>query len=162
MDYHYFLLWASAAALAYMAALPESDLLPAHPPKNTASLSDLSLFSQQLLFSCLVMPDSLQPHGLQHARLLCPLLSPGVCSDSCPSSRWCCPTTHPQKKLTGWFKQERNVFKGGSVVSCTTRKPEDPNSRSLWLETKAPDSTQRSSAKHFFPLLLLLGNNFPA
>ena len=28
--------------------------------------------------------DSLRPHGLQHARLPCPLLSPRVCSDSCP------------------------------------------------------------------------------
>ena len=26
---------------------------------------------------------------LQHARLLCPPLSPGVCSDSCPLSWWC-------------------------------------------------------------------------
>ena len=26
------------------------------------------------------MSDSLQPHGLQHARLACPSLSPGVCS----------------------------------------------------------------------------------
>ena len=32
--------------------------------------------------SCL----TLQPHGLQHARLACPSLSPGVCSDSCPLS----------------------------------------------------------------------------
>ena len=30
------------------------------------------------------MSDSLQSHGLQHARLPCPLLSPGVCSNSCP------------------------------------------------------------------------------
>ena len=37
-----------------------------------------------LLFSCSVMSDSLQPHGLQHARLPCPSLSPGVCSNSCP------------------------------------------------------------------------------
>ena len=35
------------------------------------------------------MFDSLWPHGLQHTRLLCPLLSPRVCSDSCPLSRWC-------------------------------------------------------------------------
>ena len=27
-----------------------------------------------------------QPHGLQHARLPCPLLSPGICSNSCPLS----------------------------------------------------------------------------
>ena len=32
------------------------------------------------------MPDSLQTHGLQHARLPCPSLSPGVCSDSHPLS----------------------------------------------------------------------------
>ena len=35
------------------------------------------------------MPDSLQPHGLQHARLPYPSLSPGVCSNSCPLSQWC-------------------------------------------------------------------------
>ena len=32
--------------------------------------------------------DSLRPRGLQHAMLLCLLLSPGVCSDSCPLSWW--------------------------------------------------------------------------
>ena len=32
---------------------------------------------------------TLQLHGLQHARLLCPL-SPGVCSNSCSLSRWYC------------------------------------------------------------------------
>ena len=45
-----------------------------------------------LLFSCSVMSDSLQPHGLQHARLPCPSPSPGSCSSSCPSSWWCHPT----------------------------------------------------------------------
>ena len=35
------------------------------------------------------MSDSLRPHGLQHTRLPCPSLSPGVCSDSCPLSQWC-------------------------------------------------------------------------
>ena len=42
-----------------------------------------------LLFSCLVMSNSLQPHGLQHTRLLCPSLSPGACPNSCSSSQWC-------------------------------------------------------------------------
>ena len=42
-----------------------------------------------LLFSRSVMSDSLRPHGLQHARLLCPPLSSGVCSDSCSWSWWC-------------------------------------------------------------------------
>jgi len=42
-----------------------------------------------LLFSCSVMINSLWPHGLQHARLPCPLPSPGACSNSCPLSQWC-------------------------------------------------------------------------
>ena len=44
-----------------------------------------------LLFSHSVLSDSLQPHGLQHTRPLCPSLSPGVCSNSCPLSQWCHP-----------------------------------------------------------------------
>ena len=32
------------------------------------------------------MFNSLQPHGLQHARLFCPSLTPRACSNSCPSS----------------------------------------------------------------------------
>ena len=48
--------------------------------------------SPLLFFSCSVMPNSLQPHGLQHARLPCPWPSPRVCSNSCPLSQWCHPT----------------------------------------------------------------------
>ena len=35
------------------------------------------------------MSSSLEPHGLQHARLPCPSLSPRLCSNSCPLSQWC-------------------------------------------------------------------------
>ena len=35
------------------------------------------------------MSDCLWPHGLHHARLPCPPLSPGVVSNSCPLSGWC-------------------------------------------------------------------------
>ena len=35
---------------------------------------------------------TLQPHGLQHTRLPCPSLSPGVCSNSCPLCQRCHPT----------------------------------------------------------------------
>ena len=50
------------------------------------------LFSS-VQFSYSVMSDSLQPHGLQHARLPCPSPTPGACSNLCPSSCWCYPTT---------------------------------------------------------------------
>ena len=40
-------------------------------------------------FSCSVMSDFLQPHGLQYTRLHCRSPIPGVCSNSCASSWWC-------------------------------------------------------------------------
>ena len=43
-------------------------------------------------FSHSVMSDSLWPHGLQHARPLCPSPTPGVYSNLCPLSQWCHPT----------------------------------------------------------------------
>ena len=53
---------------------PESPLAAPPPPRLRALL----------LFSCWILSDSLQPHGLRHARLPCPSLSPRICSDSCP------------------------------------------------------------------------------
>ena len=55
---------------------------------------DINIFltTRLLLFSQSIMPISLWPHGLQHARLPCPSPSPGACSNSCPSSQWCHPT----------------------------------------------------------------------
>ena len=47
------------------------------------------------MFSRSVMSDSLQPHRLQHTRLLCPSLSSGVCSNACPLSRCCHVTISP-------------------------------------------------------------------
>ena len=52
------------------------------------------LHFQQLLtvqFSCSVVSDSLRPHESQHARPPCPSPTPGVHSNSCPSSWWCHP-----------------------------------------------------------------------
>ena len=48
-----------------------------------------------LLFSWSGLSDSLQPRGLQHTRLPCPSLSPGVCSNSCALRQWCHPTISP-------------------------------------------------------------------
>ena len=43
-------------------------------------------------FSYSVRSDTLQPHGLQHARLPCPSPIPGAYSNSCPSCQWCHPS----------------------------------------------------------------------
>ena len=50
-----------------------------------------SPFIYVVQFSCSAMSDSLQPHESQHARPPCPSPTPGVPSNSCPSSRWCHP-----------------------------------------------------------------------
>ena len=42
-------------------------------------------------FSHSVVSDSLRPHESQHARPPCPSATPGVDSDSRPSSQWCHP-----------------------------------------------------------------------
>ena len=47
--------------------------------------------SSSVQFSSSVVSDSLQPHELQHTRPPCPSPTPGVHSNSCPSSRWCHP-----------------------------------------------------------------------
>ena len=59
---------------------------------NVPCISSICGVSLLLFFSHSVMFDSLRSHGLQHARLPCPSLSLGVCSNSCPLSRWCYPT----------------------------------------------------------------------
>ena len=43
-------------------------------------------------FSRSVVSDSLQLHGLQHARSPCPSPTAGVYPHSCPLSQWCHPT----------------------------------------------------------------------
>ena len=43
-------------------------------------------------FSPSIMSHSLQPHGVQHARLPCPSPIPRAYSNSCPLSWWCHPT----------------------------------------------------------------------
>ena len=62
---------------------PLKHLLPPTPPRFW--LVELLITSQ---FSCSVMSDSLQPHGLQHTRLPCLSPTPAACSNSCPSSWW--------------------------------------------------------------------------
>ena len=47
------------------------------------------IFFISVQFSLLVLSDSLQPHGPQHARPSSPSPIPGACSNSCLLSWWC-------------------------------------------------------------------------
>ena len=61
-----------------------------YPLRNFSTFL-VTKFILLLQSSCSVVSDSLWPHGLQHARLLCSSPSPRACSNSCPSSWWCHP-----------------------------------------------------------------------
>ena len=62
------------------------------PSKSTGvGCHRLSVQFSSLQFSRSVVSDSLQPHESQHARPPCPSPTPGVHSNSHPSSQWCHP-----------------------------------------------------------------------
>ena len=84
------------------------------------------------LSSCYSVAQScptLKPHGLQHVRLPCPSLSPGVCSDSYPLSRWCYPTiissvapfsSHLQSfPASGSFPRSQFFTSGGRSIGAS-------------------------------------------
>ena len=49
------------------------------------------MYFSSVQFSHSVVSDSMRPHESQHARPPCPSPTPGVYSNSCPSSQWCHP-----------------------------------------------------------------------
>ena len=61
------------------------------------------------------MSDSLQPHGMQHARFPCPPLFPRVCSNSCPFGLWCHPTI--SSSVTHFFSPQSFPALGSFPVS---------------------------------------------
>ena len=71
------------------ALAPETVALHASPEEEIIPEQDELVYNFQ--FSHSVVSDSFRPHGLQHARLPCPSPSPGACSNSRASSRWCHP-----------------------------------------------------------------------
>ena len=96
-----------------------------------------------LLFTCLVMFDSLRPHELQHARLLCPSPSPEVYSNSCPLSWWChptisssvvpfssCPLSFP---ASGSFPMSRLFASGGQRTGVSTSASVLPMNTQDWF-----------------------------
>ena len=98
-------------------------LLSASRLRATAS----SISSVQ--FSHSVVSDTLRPHGLQHARLLCPSPTPEVYPNSCPFSRWCHPTisssvvpfsSRPQSSpVSGSFLMSLIFISGGQSIGVS-------------------------------------------
>ena len=75
------------------------------------------------------MFDSLQLHGLQHDRLPCSSLFPGVCWYSCPLSLWCHPTISSSVTLfsscpqsfpaSGFFPMSWLFITGGQSIGAS-------------------------------------------
>ena len=85
---------------------------------------DLKLYPQQfslVQFSRSVMSNSLWPHELQHARPPCPSSTPGVYSNSCPSSRWCHPTI--SSSVVHFSSCPQSLSASGSFLMSQMRWP---------------------------------------
>ena len=89
------------------------------------------------------MSYSLWPHGLQHAMLPCPSLSPGICSNSCPLSQWChstisssvipfssCLQSFP---ASGSFPLSQLFASGGQSIEASTSAPVLPMNSQGWF-----------------------------
>ena len=89
---------------------------------------NFSFLLYSIQFSYSFMTKSLQAHGL-HARPPCPSPSPGACSNSCPLSQWCHPTTSPsvvpfssclQSFLaSGSFRMSQFLSSGGQSIGVS-------------------------------------------
>ena len=73
------------------------------------------LLVRWLLFSPQVVSVSLQPHGMQHAKLSCSSPSPGVCPSSCPLNWWCHPTISSSVTLFFFCLQSFPVLESFSM-----------------------------------------------
>ena len=77
-----------------------------------------------LLFSCPVVSNSLQPHGLQHSRPLCSSPSPRVCPGSCPLHLWCHLAISSSDTVFSFslnFLQHQGLFQWVSCLQQTTK-----------------------------------------
>ena len=99
----------------------------------------------QYQFSHSVMSDSLQPHGVQHARPPCPSPTPRVYSNSCPLSQWRHPTISPS--VVPFSSHLRSFPASGSFPMSqffTT------GSQSIWVSASA--SVLPTNIQDWFPL----------
>ena len=95
------------------------------------------------------MSDSLWPHGLQHARLPWSSLSPGVCSDSCPLSRWCHSTISSSVSpfsfclqsfpASGSFPMNSLFKSGGQSIGASASAPVLPMNIQGWFPLELTD-----------------------
>ena len=117
-------------------------------------------------FSCSVVSDSLQPHGLQHARPLCASPTSGVDSNSCQLCRWCHPTiwssvipfSCPQSfSASGSFRMSQFLASGGQSTGVSASASVLPINIQNWfplawtglISLQSKDSQESSPTPQF-------------
>ena len=100
-----------------------------------------------LLFSCPILSNFLQFHGLQHSWPPCPLPSPGVCPISCPLHQWCYPAISSSDTLFSFCPQYFPT--SGSFPTSPLFSSGDQNTG-----TPASASVLPMSIQGWFPLRL--------
>ena len=90
--------------------------------------------------SCL----TLWPPGMQHARLLCPPLSPRVCSNACPSSRWY-KWSHPLPPLSPFAFNSQVLSKASEGLSRAKKVTHFCSDG--WISWKPPPQSCRGAAQ---------------
>ena len=101
-----------------------------------------------LWVSCWVTSNSLQLHGLQDTRLLCPSQPPRVCSNSCPLSQWCHLTNSSSAALFSFFPQS---FPASGSFSMNQLFASDGQS----IRASASASVLPVNSQGWFPLGLI-------
>ena len=113
-------------------------------------------------FSLSIVPDSLWPHELQHARPPCPSQTPGVYSNTCPSKRWCHPAICCPLPLLPPIPPSIRVFSNESTLRMRRPKYWSPSFsispsnehpglicfRMDWLDLLAVQGTLKSLLQH--------------
>ena len=105
-------------------------------------LFQFRLVSFSVQFSSVVQSDSLRLHELQLARPPCPSPTPGVYSNSCPSSRWCHPnisssvvpfSSCPQSfTASGSFQMSQLFASGGQNIGVSASTSVLPINTQEW------------------------------
>ena len=124
------------------------------------------------------MSDSLRHHGLQNARLSCPSSTPGACSNSGQSCRWCHPTISSSVvpfssylqpfSASGSFPMSQFFAAGGQSIGVSASASVLPMNVQVWfplgltslISLQSKGLSQESSSTPQFKSINSLALNF--
>ena len=148
-------------------SLTKNTLIKSSEPSIYFGGRFLTMHFSSVQFSHSVVSDSLQPHESQHARPPCPTPTPGVHSDSHPSSQWChpaisssvipfssCPQSLPASES---FPMSQHFALGGqstgvsALASFLPKKSQgwSPSEWTGWISLQPRDSQESSPTPQF-------------